>query len=127
VKTQSKLEQLQSRVAALQEGSASSEAVKFAVGQSLLTANDAKVPTSPNVALVLGLTAIAALVSAIWLALRLDQWGPRRAEPIKAPDENSGLNGWLATVYRRVFNFKHRSNRAAEDNPGPTPPHPNSR
>jgi uncharacterized protein involved in exopolysaccharide biosynthesis len=66
-----KLESLQARLSELRSGSLADEAVKLVIGQSFVAAEKVLVPTGPNIVLILGLTAGAALACGIWLALLL--------------------------------------------------------
>jgi uncharacterized protein involved in exopolysaccharide biosynthesis len=73
---QAKLERLQVRLNDLRDGMLSEDAVRHVVGQSFVAAEKAPVPTGPNIILILGLSAAAALAAGIWLVLLL---GPVRS------------------------------------------------
>jgi hypothetical protein len=60
---QAKLERLQVRLNDLRDGMLSEDAVRHVVGQSFVAAEKVLVPTDPNIILILGLSAAAALVS----------------------------------------------------------------
>jgi uncharacterized protein involved in exopolysaccharide biosynthesis len=66
-----RLENLQSRMSALRDGSPAEDAVKFVTGQSFVAAEKVMVPSGPNIRLILGLAAGAGLGVGIWLALLL--------------------------------------------------------
>jgi uncharacterized protein involved in exopolysaccharide biosynthesis len=68
---QAKLERLQVRLNDLRDGMLSEDAVRQVVGQSFVAAEKVPVPTGPNIILILGLSAAAALAAGIWLALLL--------------------------------------------------------
>jgi len=74
-----RLEDLQSRLSAMRHGSPTDDAANFATGQSFVAAERNTVPSGPNIKLILGLTAGAALVVGIWLALLFDR--DRRMAP----------------------------------------------
>jgi uncharacterized protein involved in exopolysaccharide biosynthesis len=76
----SKLERLQLRLDALRGGTLSEDAVRQVIGQSFVAAESAMVPSGPNIILVLGLSAIAALAAGIWLALLLRPDRPVRPD-----------------------------------------------
>jgi len=70
-----RLENLQTRLTALRDGSTAEDAVKLVIGQSFVAAEEVMVPSGPNIIVILGLAVGAALAAGIWLALLL---GPDR-------------------------------------------------
>jgi uncharacterized protein involved in exopolysaccharide biosynthesis len=70
-----RLENLQTRLSALRDGSTAEDAVKLVIGQSFVAAEEVMVPSGPNIIMILGLAVGAALLVGIWLALLL---GPDR-------------------------------------------------
>jgi capsular polysaccharide biosynthesis protein len=64
-----RLANLHFRLAALRDGSPPEDAAKLALGQLFLPAEINRVPSGPNIPLVLGLAIGGALAVAIWLAL----------------------------------------------------------
>jgi uncharacterized protein involved in exopolysaccharide biosynthesis len=68
---QAKLERLQVRLNDLRDGMLSEDALRHVIGQSFVAAEKVSVPTDPNIILILGLSAAAALAAGIWLALLL--------------------------------------------------------
>jgi uncharacterized protein involved in exopolysaccharide biosynthesis len=70
LQSRARLERLQTQLAALRSGSSPVDEIAPGMGQSLLAASKVIVPSGPNVKLILGATAGAALAAGIWLALR---------------------------------------------------------
>jgi uncharacterized protein involved in exopolysaccharide biosynthesis len=70
LQSRARLERLQTQLSALRNGSSSVDEIEPAMGQALLAASKVIVPAGPNIKLILGLTAGAALAAGIWLALR---------------------------------------------------------
>ncbi len=68
---QTKLENLRVRMRALREHSSMKPVAGRVTGQSFVPAQSVMVPSSPNIPLVLGVTAVVALGAGIWLALLL--------------------------------------------------------
>lgn len=68
-----KLERLQARLTALREGTSDEDVSKLVVGQSLIPAEQAMIPSGPKILLMLGLTGGITLVAATWLARLLDR------------------------------------------------------
>jgi uncharacterized protein involved in exopolysaccharide biosynthesis len=75
VLARTRLDTLQNRLTALHDGPPDDDTVRLVIGQSFVAAEKTLVPSGPPIALVLGLTAGAALGVGMWLALRL---APRR-------------------------------------------------
>jgi uncharacterized protein involved in exopolysaccharide biosynthesis len=75
-----KLVRLQGRLDDLRDATLSEGAVRQVVGQSFVAAEKVLVPTGPNIILVLGLAAGAALAAGIWLALLLRPDRPNRSD-----------------------------------------------
>ena len=71
VLARTRLDTLQNRLTALRDGSPDDDTVRLVIGQSFVAAEKTLVPSGPNIILILGLTAGAALGVGIWLALRL--------------------------------------------------------
>jgi uncharacterized protein involved in exopolysaccharide biosynthesis len=71
VNGRAKLVRLRGRLDNLRDGTLSEDAVRQVVGQSFVAAEKVLVPTGPNIILILGLAAGAALAAGIWLALLL--------------------------------------------------------
>jgi hypothetical protein len=69
VLARTRLDTLQNRLTALRDGPPDDDAVKLVIGQSFVAAEKTLVPSGPNIILILGLTAGAALGVGIWLAL----------------------------------------------------------
>ena len=70
LQSRARLERLQAQLGALRSGSSPVGQIEPAMGQALLAASKVIVPSGPNIKLILGLTAGAALAAGIWLALR---------------------------------------------------------
>ena len=71
VLARTRLDTLQNRLTALRDGPPDDDTVRLVIGQSFVAAEKTFVPSGPNIILILGLTAGAALGVGIWLALRL--------------------------------------------------------
>jgi uncharacterized protein involved in exopolysaccharide biosynthesis len=70
LQSQARLERLQTQLGAFRNGSPPVDEIEPATGQALLAGSKVIVPAGPNIKLILGLTAVAALAAGIWLALR---------------------------------------------------------
>lgn len=79
-----KLQRLQARLTALREGTSDEDLSKLVVGQSLIPADQAVIPSGPKILLMLGLAGGVALVAAAWLALLLSRRRSWRAQIIPA-------------------------------------------
>jgi uncharacterized protein involved in exopolysaccharide biosynthesis len=86
--TQARLENLQTRLKALQDDSPVADALWNTPGQAFIPAEAVMVPSGPNIVLVLGLTIGAALAGGICLALLLGPVRPVR-RPLAAPRERT--------------------------------------
>jgi capsular polysaccharide biosynthesis protein len=71
VLARTRLDTLQNRLTALRDGPPDDDTVRLVIGQSFVAAEKTFVPSGPNIILILGLTAGAALGVGIWLASRL--------------------------------------------------------
>ena len=71
VLARTRLENLQARLSALRDRASAEDGAKLVIGQSFVAAEKVLIPSGPNIILVLGLMAGAALVAGIWLALML--------------------------------------------------------
>jgi uncharacterized protein involved in exopolysaccharide biosynthesis len=78
LQSRTRLEQLQTHLGALRDGTSPLDEIESATGQSLLAADKVIVPSGPNIKLILGLTTGAALALGIWLTLRGHAGGAQR-------------------------------------------------
>jgi uncharacterized protein involved in exopolysaccharide biosynthesis len=88
-----KLQHLQARASALRDGPLADDAVKLVIGQSFVAAEKVLVPSGPNIILVLGLSAAAALVAGVWVALLLRPDRPHQSDGLAVVAERP--RDWL--------------------------------